>query len=94
MIRKLNVKEIKVEKRVTFKDFEEEKKLEEWRMVIPKGYPEKIIEGEIVEEQKHHNSNYDIILGKIPTWKSPSFVTSAGTIHQLYNDFILYSMRT
>jgi len=32
-------------------------------MVIPIGYPEKIIEGETVEEQKHHNSNYDIILG-------------------------------
>lgn len=74
MVQDLNVYEqkSKVEKHVTFKDMEEEKKLEEWRLVIPRGYPEKIVEGDIVEEQKH-NSNLDIILGRIPTWKSPSF---------------------
>ena len=95
MIIELNVcdQKPKVEKHVTFKVVEEEKKLDEWRLVIPRGYPEKIVEGDIVEEQKH-NSNLDIILGRIPTWMAPYIKTSSGNIHYLYNDFVLCSMRT
>ena len=75
----------------TFK--EEEKKLEpDWRELVPKGYPFKEIEGEIVEEKKV-NRNIDIIMGRIPSWKAPSIITSANTEHLLYNEFVCVSTK-